>query len=52
LNGTYLYSESGFLNGRSYAESGREAYDGQGGIERATYSVSADCTGTAKYPDG
>ena len=65
LKGTYLYSESGVLNGRPYAESGREVYDGRGGIvlsyrgsdgaggvEKATYSVSADCIGTATYPDG
>ena len=65
LKGTYLYSESGVLNGKPYAESGREVYDGQGGIvlsyqgsdsssgvEKATYSVSADCIGTASYPDG
>lgn len=65
LKGTYLYNESGVLNGKPYAESGREVYDGKGGIvlsyrgsdgaggiERATYSVSADCTGTATYPDG
>ena len=65
LKGVYLYSESGVLNGRSYAESGREVYDGQGGIvlsfqgsdgsgavKRATYTVSADCIGTATYPDG
>jgi hypothetical protein len=65
LKGTYLYNASGVLNGKPYAESGREVYDGQGGIvlsyrgsdgsggvERATYSVSADCIGTATYPDG
>jgi hypothetical protein len=65
LRGTYLYSESGLLNGRPYAESGREVYDGQGGIvlsyrgsdgsggvEKATYRVSVDCIGTATYPDG
>ncbi len=65
LKGTYLYNESGVLNAKPYAESGREVYDGQGGIvlsyrgsdgsgdvERATYSVSADCIGTATYPDG
>ena len=65
LKGTYLYSESGVLNGKPYAESGREVYDGRGGIvlsyrgsdgsggvEKATYSVSADCIGTATYPDG
>ncbi|WP_411869675.1 hypothetical protein [Vulcanococcus limneticus] len=65
LKGTYLYNESGVLNGKPYAESGREVYDGQGGIvlsyqgsdgsggvEMATYSVSADCIGTATYPDG
>ena len=63
--GTYLYSESGVLNGKPYAESGREVYDGRGGIvlsyrgsdgsggvEKATYSVSADCIGKATYPDG
>ena len=65
LKGTYLYSESGMLNGKPYAESGREVYDGQGGlvlsyrgsdgsggVEKATYRVSADCIGTATYPDG
>jgi hypothetical protein len=65
LKGTYLYNESGVLNGKPYAESGREVYDGRGGIvlsyqgsdgsggvEKATYRVSADCIGTATYPDG
>ena len=65
LKGTYLYSESGVLNGKPYAESGREVYDGKGGIvlsyqgsdgsggvEQATYSVSANCIGSASYPDG
>ena len=65
LKGTYLYNQSGVLNGKPYAESGREVYDGQGGlvlsyrgsdgsggVEKATYSVSADCIGTATYPDG
>ena len=65
LKGTYLYSESGVLNGKPYAESGREVYDGQGcivlsyrgsdgsgGVEKATYSLSADCIATATYPDG
>ena len=65
LKGVYLYSESGVLEGRSYAESGREIYDGKGGIlltyrgsdgaggtVRARYSVGADCIGKAVYPDG
>ena len=65
LKGTYLYNHSGVLNGKPYAESGREVYDGQGGLvlsyrgsdgsgglEKATYSVSADCIDTASYPDG
>ena len=65
LKGTYLYNHSGVLDGKPYAESGREVYDGKGGIvlsfkgsdgsggvERATYRVSADCIGTATYPDG
>ena len=65
LKGTYLYNESGVLNGKPYAESGREVYDGQGGtvvsfqgsngsggVEKATYSVSNDCISTTKYPDG
>ncbi|MFM7435499.1 MAG: hypothetical protein ACKO6G_04315 [Vulcanococcus sp.] len=65
LKGTYLYSSNGVLDGKPYAESGREVYDGQGGIvlsfrgsdgaggtERASYSVSADCIGKAVYPDG
>ncbi|MFN5161377.1 MAG: hypothetical protein ACK5IA_05765 [Cyanobacteriota bacterium] len=29
LKGTYLYNESGVLNGKPYAESGREVYDGR-----------------------
>jgi hypothetical protein len=65
LKGTYLYSSMGVLDGKPYAESGREQYDGQGGIVltyrgsdgaggtvRARYSVSADCIGKAVYPDG
>jgi len=52
------------LDGNPYAESGREVYDGKGGIvlsyrgsdgsggvEKATYSVNPDCTATATYPD-
>jgi hypothetical protein len=55
LKGTYLYNESGVLNGKPYAESGREVYDGQGGIvlsyqgsdgsggvEKATSFISPD----------
>ena len=65
LKGTYLYNESGVLNGKPYAESGREVYDGRGGIvlsyqgsdgagglEKATYNVNPNCIGTATYPDG
>jgi hypothetical protein len=65
LKGTYLYNESGVLNGKPYAESGREVYDGQGGIvlsyrgsdgsggvEKATYNVNRNCIGTATYADG
>lgn len=65
LKGTYLYNESGVLSGKPYAESGREVYDGQGGIvlsyqgsdgsggvEKATYNVNPNCIGTATYPDG
>ena len=65
LKGTYLYNHVGILQGVPYAESGREVYDGQGGIvltyqgsdgaggtELATYKVSADCIGKASYPDG
>jgi len=64
LKGTYLYSSVGMLDGNPYAESGREVYDGKGGIvlsyrgsdgsggvEKATYSVNPDCTATATYPD-
>jgi hypothetical protein len=65
LKGTYLYSSIGFLDGKPYAESGREVYDGKGGVEltfsgtggaagtmRARYSVSPDCIGKAVYPYG
>jgi hypothetical protein len=65
LKGTYLYSSVGMLDGKPYAESGREVYDGKGGVEltfsgtagasgtmRTTYSVSSDCIGKAVYPYG
>ena len=65
LKGTYLYSSVGMLDGKPYAEAGREVYDGKGGVEltyrgtggatgtmRTTYSVSNDCISTTKYPDG
>jgi hypothetical protein len=65
LKGTYLYSSIGMLDGKPYAESGREVYDGKGGVEltysgsggaagtmRTTYTVSPDCIGKAVYPYG
>jgi len=65
LKGTYIYSSIGMLDGKPYAESGREVYDGKGGVEltysgtdnatgrmRATYNVSPDCIGKAIYPYG
>lgn len=65
LKGVYIYSSIGFLDGKPYAESGREVYDGKGGVEltfrgtggaastmRARYSVSSDCIGKAVYPYG
>ena len=65
LKGTYLYSSVGMLDGKPYAEAGREVYDGKGGVEltyrgtggatgtmRTTYSVSPDGIGTAMYPYG
>lgn len=65
LKGVYIYSSIGFLDGKPYAESGREVYDGKGGVEltfsgtggatgtmRARYSVTSDCIGKAVYPYG
>jgi hypothetical protein len=65
LKGTYLYSSVGMLDGKPYAEAGREVYDGKGGVElsyrgtggvtgtmRTTYTVSPDCVGKAVYPYG
>lgn len=65
LKGTYLYSSIGVLDGKPYAESGREVYDGKGGVElsfsgsggatgtmRTRYTVSPDCVGKAVYPYG
>jgi hypothetical protein len=65
LKGTYLYSSIGVLDGKPYAESGREIYDGKGGVElsfsgsggatgtmRTTYTISPDCVGKAVYPYG
>ena len=65
LSGTYLYSQTGTWNGRPYSESGREKYDGNGGIEvvrrgsdgprqaeRGRYVISSDCIATMTYPNG
>lgn len=65
LKGTYLYSSVGMLDGKPYAEAGREVYDGKGGVEltyrgtggvtgtmRTSYTVSPDCVGKAVYPYG
>ena len=65
LSGTYLYSQTGTWNGRPYSESGRERYDGKGGIEvvrrgsdgtrgaeRGRYVISSDCIATMTYPNG
>ncbi len=65
LKGTYLYSSIGVLDGKPYAESGREVYDGKGSVElsfngsagaagtmRTRYTVSPDCVGKAVYPYG
>jgi hypothetical protein len=41
LKGTYLYNESGVLNGKPYAESGREVYDYPDG-QKATSFISPD----------
>ena len=66
LKGTYLYSMSGVLDGKPYAESGREVYDGKGGMliifrasdseggtetQKGTYRVSGDCILKASYAD-
>ena len=40
LKGTYLYSESGMLNGKPYAESGSEVYDGRD-CSRFVYTITA-----------
>jgi len=53
------------LDGKFYAEAGREVYDGKGGVTltyrgtggatgtmHTTYTVSPDCIGTATYPYG
>ena len=65
LKGTYLYHHTGILEGQPYAESGREVYDGAGGLvlsyrgsdgaagtELARYVVHADCTAKTTYADG
>ena len=65
LSGTYLYSQTGTWNGRPYSESGRERYDGKGGIEvvrrgsdgtsgaeKGRYVISSDCIATMTYPNG
>lgn len=64
LQGTYLYAISGVLNGEPYAETGRELYDGKGGVivayqssdgsagaQKGRYHVGADCIGKARYSD-
>ena len=65
LSGTYLYSQTGTWNGRPYSESGRERYDGKGGIEvvrrgsdgtrgaeQGRYVIGSDCIATMTYPNG
>jgi len=47
LKGTYLYSSIGVLDGKPYAESGREVYDGKGGVV-LTYSGSGGAASTMK----
>ena len=52
------------LNGEPYAETGRELYDGKGGVivayqssdgsagaQKGRYHVGADCIGKARYSD-
>ncbi len=64
LKGTYLYSLSGVLAGKPYAESGREIFDGTGrssltytGSDGRTttttghYELEANCDGQTHYPD-
>jgi len=65
LRGTYTYSELGKdKTGSDFAESGIETYDGRGVIENksfhtgegpslssGSYSINADCTGTAGFTD-
>ena len=65
LSGTYLYSQTGTWNGRPYSESGRERYDGKGGIEvvrggsdgtrgaeQGRYVIGSDCIATMTYTNG
>ena len=65
LSGNYLYSQTGTWNGRPYSESGRERYDGKGGIEvvrrgsdgtrgaeQGRYVIGSDCIATMTYPNG
>ena len=47
LKGTYLYSSVGMLDGKPYAEAGREVYDGKGGVE-LTYRGTGGVTGTMR----
>ena len=65
LKGTYTYTEVGKdVNGNAFAESGIETYDGKGVMENksfntgggsslstGSYSINADCTGTAVFSD-
>jgi len=64
LKGTYLYSLTGVLAGKPYAESGRETFDGAGGsvltytgsdgkttTTAGHYEIDANCDGQTHYPD-
>ncbi|MBU6282405.1 hypothetical protein KGQ64_09210 [bacterium] len=64
LKGTYLYSLTGVLAGKPYAESGRETFDGAGGsvltytgsdgkttTTTGRYELDANCDGQTHYPD-
>lgn len=63
LKGTYLYSLTGVLGGKPYAESGREVFDGAGGsvltytgsdgkttTTTGRYELGASCDGQTHYP--
>lgn len=66
LDGSYVYSTQGTLDGEPYASAGIMSFDGEGNLEilatrsvereqitmSATYTIESNCSGSMKVDDG